>query len=80
MAGAYVSRFGGEVGVAINRGRPLRLSLERGRERPCLQLLGRCPGPARPPADDLNADIHASADYRAHLVKVMTKRAVEACG
>ncbi|EKV31756.1 Carbon monoxide dehydrogenase medium chain [Caenispirillum salinarum AK4] len=30
------------------------------------------------PADDLNSDIHASAEYRAHLVTVMAKRAVEA--
>jgi carbon-monoxide dehydrogenase medium subunit len=29
-------------------------------------------------ADGLNSDIHASAEYRAHLVKVMAKRAVEA--
>jgi len=28
------------------------------------------------PADGLNADIHASAEYRAHLVTVMAKRAV----
>lgn len=28
--------------------------------------------------DDFNADIHASAEYRAHLVTVMAKRAVEA--
>lgn len=28
-------------------------------------------------ADGLNDDMHASADYRAHLVKVMAKRAVE---
>jgi|TARA_Y100000310_G_scaffold17746_1_gene17529 carbon-monoxide dehydrogenase medium subunit len=27
-------------------------------------------------ADDLNSDIHASAEYRAHLVSVMTKRVV----
>ena len=27
-------------------------------------------------ADDLNSDIHASAEYRAHLVTVMAKRAV----
>ena len=27
-------------------------------------------------ADDLNADIHASADYRAHCVVEMTRRAV----
>jgi len=30
-------------------------------------------------ADDLNSDIHGSADYRAHLVTVMTKRAVDGC-
>ena len=29
------------------------------------------------PADDLNSDMHAQADYRAHLVTVMAKRAVE---
>jgi carbon-monoxide dehydrogenase medium subunit len=26
----------------------------------------------------LNSDIHASAEYRAHLVQVMAKRAVQA--
>ncbi len=31
-------------------------------------------------ADDLNADIHAGADYRAHLISVMAKRAVAGCG
>jgi carbon-monoxide dehydrogenase medium subunit len=29
-------------------------------------------------ADGLNSDIHASAEYRAHLVSVMAKRAVAA--
>jgi carbon-monoxide dehydrogenase medium subunit len=28
-------------------------------------------------ADGLNSDIHASAEYRAHLVKVMAKRAIQ---
>ena len=28
------------------------------------------------PADELNNDIHASADYRAHLIRVMAQRAV----
>lgn len=32
----------------------------------------------RVPSDDMNGDIHASADYRAHLVTVMAKRAVAA--
>lgn len=30
-------------------------------------------------ADGLNSDIHASAEYRAHIVGVMAKRAVAAC-
>ncbi len=32
------------------------------------------------PADGLNSDIHASAEYRAHLVTVMAKRAAAAAG
>ena len=32
------------------------------------------------PPDHLNSDIHASAEYRAHLVVVMAKRAVAAAG
>jgi len=31
-------------------------------------------------ADELMSDIHASAEYRAHLIGEMTRRAVIACG
>lgn len=34
----------------------------------------------RLPADGLNADIHAGADYRAHLVAVLARRALAAAG
>ena len=30
------------------------------------------------PADKLNSDLHASAEYRSHLITVMARRAVEA--
>jgi aerobic carbon-monoxide dehydrogenase medium subunit len=32
------------------------------------------------PADNCLSDMHASSDYRAHLVNVMAKRAVTAAG
>jgi carbon-monoxide dehydrogenase medium subunit len=32
------------------------------------------------PADEMLADIHGTADYRANLVKVMAQRAVAAAG
>ncbi|QIE55957.1 xanthine dehydrogenase family protein subunit M [Pikeienuella piscinae] len=35
--------------------------------------------PAAPPADGMIGDLHGSPEYRAHLVMVMTKRAVAAC-
>jgi carbon-monoxide dehydrogenase medium subunit len=38
---------------------------------------GALAGIARP-AEGLNDDMHASADYRAHLVGVMARRAVAA--
>ena len=28
---------------------------------------------------DFNSDIHASADYRAHMIKVMAKKAGSSC-
>lgn len=35
--------------------------------------------PAAPSADGMIADLHGSAAYRAHLISVMTKRAIAAC-
>jgi len=32
------------------------------------------------PASGLNADLHGSPEYRAHLIAVLASRAVAACG
>ena len=31
------------------------------------------------PSEDLNSDIHASAEYRAHIIKAMARKAVSSC-
>ncbi|WP_207462446.1 FAD binding domain-containing protein [Azospirillum sp. SYSU D00513] len=80
VVGVFVAVFGSEVRVAVTgaAGSVFRAT----------ELESALAADFRPEAlegitvqrDDLNADIHASADYRAHLVTVMAKRAVVACG
>ncbi len=78
MAGAMVAVTVGGVRVAITGAGPCgyrwteaEQALEGGLDPAAIDGLTVA-------ADDLNSDIHASAAYRANLVKVMTKRAVEA--
>ncbi len=78
MAGAFVAQTKDGVRVAITGAGPCVF-----RWREAEQALGGNFGPQSidaltMPADDLNGDIHGSPAYRANLVKVMTKRAVEA--
>jgi carbon-monoxide dehydrogenase medium subunit len=78
MAGSFVARTDGGVRVAITGAGPCVF-----RWREAEQALGGNFSPTAldgltMPADDLNGDIHGSPEYRANLVKVMTKRAVEA--
>ncbi|MFQ5984256.1 MAG: FAD binding domain-containing protein [Alphaproteobacteria bacterium] len=80
IVGVMVAQRGGEVRVAVTGAGP------------CVYRVGEMEralaGNFSPSALDgisvsaegLNRDIHASAEYRAHLVTVMAKRAVAACG
>jgi carbon-monoxide dehydrogenase medium subunit len=76
LVGVYVARTAGGVRVAVTGAAP---SVFRSKELE--QALSSnfsadaCDG-VTIPATGLNSDIHAGADYRAHLVKVMAKRAV----
>jgi carbon-monoxide dehydrogenase medium subunit len=78
MVGVYVAKTGSGVRVAVTGAGPcafrwtdaeaaLRQSFAPG----AIDALSVDPG-------GLNGDMHASAEYRAHLIKVMAKRAVEA--
>ncbi len=80
IVGVMVARTGGGVRVAVTGAAPcvFRVSefesaLAANWSPDALKDLGVSP-------DDLNSDIHASAEYRAHLVRVMAQRAVAAAG
>lgn len=80
MAGAFVARTAAGVRVAINGAGPGVF-----RQTAMEQALSANWSPdavagIKQDADGLNSDIHGSAEYRAHLVTVMAKRAVADAG
>ena len=81
MAGAFIVKTkAGAVRVAINGAAPCVF-----RQAAMEQALGAtwsadAVAGIKQDADGLNSDIHGSAEYRAHLVTVMAKRAVATAG
>jgi aerobic carbon-monoxide dehydrogenase medium subunit len=81
IVGVMVAETAGGVRVAVTgageggvfRSKELETALAKG-------FTAAAAGGTRIPAAGLNSDIHASADYRAHLIAVMAKRAVTAAG
>ncbi len=80
MAGAFVAITAGGVRVAITGAAPCVFRWHEAEEALTAGFDAGALDALVIEADDLNADIHGSADYRAHLVKVMAKRAVQALG
>ncbi len=80
MAGAFVSKGPMGVRVVINGAGP---GVFRQSAMETALAASWAPGAVagiKQDADGLNSDIHGSAEYRAHLVGVMAKRAVIAAG
>lgn len=80
VVGVFVARTGGGVRVAVTGAAPCVF-----RQKDMEAALGKswsadAVANIKQSANGLNADIHASAEYRAHLVTVMAKRAVQAAG
>ncbi len=80
IVGVFVAQKGGKVRVAVTgagskvfRVAAMETALESNFSADAI-------GEIAVPSGDLNSDLHASADYRAHLITVMAKRAVAACG
>lgn len=80
IVGVFVAVFGSEVRVAVTGAGPSVFRADDMEAALAQDFRADALNGASVSADGLNADIHASADYRAHLVRVMAKRAVEACG
>jgi carbon-monoxide dehydrogenase medium subunit len=80
MAGAFIARTGGAVRVAINGAGPGVFRQTEMEKALTANWSADAIAGVKQPADDLNSDIHGSAEYRAHLVTVMAKRAIAAAG
>ena len=79
IVGVFVARSGGGVRVAVTGAGP---SVFRVPEMEAALARSFTPDAIKDIAvkeDGLNSDIHASAEYRAHLVNVMARRAVAGC-
>jgi carbon-monoxide dehydrogenase medium subunit len=80
IVGVFVAQGGGGTRVAVTgagasvfRASAIEAALESNFSADAVEGISAS-------ADGLNSDIHASAEYRAHLIGVMAKRAVAAAG
>jgi carbon-monoxide dehydrogenase medium subunit len=79
IVGVFVAKTGEVVRVGVTGATPCAHRGMRLEEALNNDFSGTACEGVEIPVGKMNADIHASAEYRAHLVKVMAKRAVVAC-
>ena len=76
VVGVFVVKTGGDVKVAVTGAGPAVFRAEDFEQALTRSFTPDAIADLKVDPDGLNADIHASAEYRAHLVTVMAKRAV----
>ncbi len=79
IVGVFVARTGGGVRVAVTGAGPCVFRVGEMEAALAADFSSAAIKDIRIPEDGLNSDIHAQADYRAHLVNVCARRAVDAC-
>jgi carbon-monoxide dehydrogenase medium subunit len=78
MVGVFVAKTAGGVRVAVTGAGPCVFRVKAMEDALAKNFSSDAIKDIKIPADGLNSDIHASAEYRAHLVTVMARRAVDA--
>jgi aerobic carbon-monoxide dehydrogenase medium subunit len=78
LAGVFVAKSQAGVRVAVTGAGPGVFRVRQMEEALAKSFSPQSVAHITIAADNLNSDIHASAEYRAHLVSVMAKRAVQA--
>jgi carbon-monoxide dehydrogenase medium subunit len=77
MVGVFVAKTGNTVRVAVTGAGPCVFRVKAMEDALAKNFSSDAIKDIKIPADGLNSDIHGSAEYRAHLVNVMARRAVD---
>ena len=78
LVGVFVSETAGRVRVAITGAAPCAFRVKDMETALAAKFTPEAIARVKVPADKLNSDLHASAEYRSHLITVLAQRAVEA--
>ena len=78
IVGVFVADFGGNVRVAVTGAGPSVFRVATMEKALASKFAPESVANISVPEKGLNSDLHAKADYRAHLITVMARRAVEA--
>ena len=78
IVGVFVADFGGKVRVGVTGAGPCAFRQAEMEKALAAKFAPESVANIKVKPDGLNNDLHASPEYRAHLITVMAKRAVEA--
>jgi aerobic carbon-monoxide dehydrogenase medium subunit len=78
IVGVFVADFGGKARVGVTGAGPSAFRQAEMEKALSAKFAPDAVASIKVKADGLNNDLHASPEYRAHLITVMAKRAVEA--
>lgn len=78
LVGVFVALAGGKVRVAVTGAGPVVFRVKALEDRLAAKFAPESCDGVTVPAAGLNTDLHGSAEYRAHLITVLARRAVAA--